>query len=180
MHRRHARSRIALTALLAVVAVACDDGPAEPAYVPGAPLAVSDVEGTWSVEVPATVACVPNREPFSIHLELSHSHLADYVGSAGEEYFVGPWWVDPDAEPFFAQGWVDMEAHTFRFLLWQGTHVKGTVLEGRFLAGGHLRASLEEPIPPGSGWAADPIPGYPGAFAIGNCQWSVEGGRPES
>lgn len=177
MVRRIAGSRFPLALAFAWLLVGCDDGPAEPAYVAGEPLAVTDVEGEWSIEVPPTVACLPNRDPFVIHLRLQHSHLAEYVGSDAEEYFVGPWWVDSEGEPFFAQGWVDMRAHTFRFLLWQGTHEKGTVFRGRFLAGQHLRASLEEPIPPGEGWAADPIQGYPGAFSIGSCQWSVEGGR---
>jgi hypothetical protein len=167
-----------LAALLVVAG--CDDGPAEPAYRDGMPLTVQDVEGTWQVEVPRTLACLPNRDPFIIHLELQHSHLASYVGSENEEYFTGAWWVDPGAEPWFAQGWVDMTAHTFRFLLWQDIHGKGTVFRGHFLAGGNLRASLEEPIPAGDGWAADPIGSYPGGFAIGDCQWSVEGHRPRS
>ena len=53
------------------------------------------------------------------------------------------------------QGWVQLETHTFRFCLWQGS--TGKVLF--------------------CGWAADPIVGYPGGFAIGGCEWRVEGER---
>jgi hypothetical protein len=165
----------AISALMGVAG--CDGGASGPEYDPGAPLAVADVEGAWTVSVPRTVSCLPNREPFSIHLDMQHSSLATFVGVEGEEYFNGAWQVEADGERFSLQGWVDMEKHTFRFLLWQGVHVKGSVFVGRFLAGGHLSATLEEPIPPGSGWAADPIPGYPGGFATGSCAWRVEGQR---
>lgn len=169
---------VLMSLVLGVTAVpGCDGGPTDPGLDAGAALEVADVEGAWTVEVPRTVACLPNRDPFVIRLDLQRSSLADFTGAEGEEYFSGSWRVEPAGEAFFVQGWVQMEAHTFRFLLWQGTHVKGSVLQGRFLAGGHLRASLTEPIPPGDGWAADPIVGYPGGFAIGSCQWRVEGGR---
>ena len=149
-------------AILAVTMLAACAGESTGPGLESGPLAVADVEGAWTVEVPRTVACLPNREPFAIRLDLRHSSLAEFTGAEGEEYFSGTWQMEPDGEAFFAQGWVQLEAHTFRFLLWQGTHVKGSVLQGRFLAGEHLRASLQEPIPPGSGWAADPIVGYPG------------------
>jgi hypothetical protein len=174
------RSRKMLTAGAISVLVAlsgCDGSASGPEYDPGAPLTVADVEGTWTVSVPRTVACLPNREPFDLKLQLQHSSLAAFVGVEGEEYFNGPWWVEADGERYSLQGWVDMEKRTFRFLLWQGVHEKGSVFAGRFQAGGHLSASLEEPIPPGRGWAADPIPGYPGGFAVGNCAWRVEGQR---
>ena len=164
-------------ALAALAVLGCDGQPSGPGLDPGASLTVADIEGAWTVEVPRTVACLPNRDPFTIRVDLQRTGLADFTGVEGEEYFSGTWRVEPEGEAFFVQGWVQMEAHTFRFLLWQGTHVKGSVFQGRYLAGGHLRASLEEPIPPGDGWAADPIPGYPGGFAIGTCQWRVEGGR---
>ena len=167
--------------VLAMTALSgCDKNLTGPGLDGGAPLEVADIEGAWMVEVPLTVACLPNRDPFTIRLDLQRSSLADFTGAEGEEYFSGSWRVEPEGESFFVQGWVQMEARTFRFLLWQGTHVKGSVFQGRFLAGGHLRASLEEPIPPGNGWAADPIVGYPGGFAIGSCQWRVEGGRAAS
>ena len=157
--------RILSTSLvLAMTAVSgCDKNPTGPGLDSGAPLEVADIEGAWTVVIPRTVACLPNRDPFAIRLDLQRSSLADFTGAEGEEYFSGTWRVEPEGEPFFVQGWVQMEAHTFRFL-----------------AGGHLRASLEEPIPPGNGWAADPIVGYPGGFAIGSCQWRVEGGRQAS
>jgi len=164
-------------ALAALAVLGCDGQPSGPGLDPGASLTVADIEGAWTVEVPRTVACLPNRDPFTIRMDLQRSGLAEVTGIEGEEYFSGTWRVEPEGEAFFVQGWVQMEAHTFRFLLWQGTHVKGSVFQGRFLAGGHLRASLEEPIPPGDGGAADPIVAYPGGFAIGSCQWRVEGGR---
>lgn len=154
---------------------ACDGGTSGPAYDPGAPLLPRDVEGVWTVAVPRTLVCLPNRDPFEIHLDVRHTSLATFLGVEGEEYFSGTWWVETDGQTFNLQGWVDMEKRTFRFLLWQGVHVKGSVFTGRLLAGGHLSASLEEPIPPGSGWAADPIPGYPGGFSTGSCTWRVEG-----
>ena len=169
-----------IVAFVVLVPLGCADQPSEPRFDPDAPLAVTDIEGAWTIEVPHTVACIPNRDPFTISLDLLHSHLADYIGAAGEEYFQGTWWVEPDGERFFIQGWVRMEARTFRFLLWQGTHVKGSVLQGRLLAGGHLSASMKEPIPPGDGGAADPIPGYPGGFSLGSCSWRVEGERAAS
>jgi len=173
---RLVRSAFALVlALLGLIG--CDDQPAGPGLDSGGPLVVDDIEGAWTVEVPRTVACLPNRDPFTIRLDLQHSSLASFTGADGEEYFTGNWRVEPDGEWFWLQGWVAMNARTFRFLLWQGTHVRGSVFRGRFLAGGHLSASLQEPIPPGSGWAADPIVGYPGGFAIGSCEWRVEGER---
>ena len=39
------------------------------------------------------------------------------TGAEGEEYFSGSWRVEPAGETYFVQGWVQMEAHTFRFLL---------------------------------------------------------------
>lgn len=170
--------RFVLALALAVLGlIGCDDQPAGPGVDPGGPLEVRDIEGSWTVDVPRTIACLPNRDPFTIHMDLQHSSLAAFTGVEGEEYFTGAWRVGPDGEPFWLQGWVQLEARTFRFLLWQGTHVRGSVFRGRFLAGGHLSASITEPIPPGSGWAADPIPGYPGGFAIGSCEWKVEGER---
>ncbi len=174
------RARFYIVALAALVPLGCEDQPSGPGLEAGAALTVADIEGAWTVEVPLTVACLPNRDPFTIRLDLQRSSLADFTGAEGEEYFQGSWRVEPAGDLFFAQGWVQMEARTFRLLLWQGTHVKGSVFQGRLLAGGHLRASLEEPIPPGSGWAADPIVGYPGGFAIGRCQWRVEGERAAS
>jgi len=177
--RRNSRSfRVGALAVAVAVASGCDGGPA--GLDLDAPLTVGQVAGVWTVDVPATTACIPALDAFTIRMELQHSHLADYLGLEDEEYFAGQWWVDPGDEPFFAQGWVQMDAHTFRLLLWQGTHVKGSVLQGRLYVNGQMRATLQEPIPPGDGWAADPIPGYPGGFAQGNCEWKVEGQRSGS
>lgn len=174
------RARFQVAALAALAVLGCEGQPSGPGLDPGASLTVADIEGSWTVQVPRTVACLPNREPFAIRLDLQHSSLAEFLGVESEEYFNGAWWVDAVGERFSLQGWVQMEKRTFRILLWQGVHAKGSVFIGRFLAGGHLSASLQEPIPPGSGWAADPIPGYPGGFAIGSCEWRVEGERPSS
>jgi hypothetical protein len=167
-------------AVLTLIAVPGCSGESTGPGLDTGPLTVADIEGAWTVRVPRTVACLPNRDPFRINLDLQPSGLADFTGAVGEEYFSGNWHVEPEGEAFFVQGWVQMESRTFRFLLWQGTHVKGSVFQGRFLAGGHLSAALVEPIPPGNGWAADPIPGYPGGFAIGTCEWRVEGERAAS
>jgi hypothetical protein len=116
-------------AILAIAAlVACSGESTGPGLESG-PLTVADVEGAWTVDVPRTVACLPNREPFTIRFDLRHSSLAEFTGAVGEEYFSGTWQIGPDSEAFFVQGWVQLDAHTFRFLLWQGTHVKGSVLQ---------------------------------------------------
>jgi hypothetical protein len=170
---------LSCAALLAVAGAAGCDGDSAGLDL-DAPLAIDDVAGAWTVDVPGTTACIPALGPFTIGMELQHSHLADYLGVEGEEYFSGQWWVDDGAGPFFVQGWAQLEAQTFRLLLWQGTHVKGSVLMGRIYGGGEMRATLLEPIPPGDGWAADPIPGYPGGFAQGSCEWKVEGRHADS
>lgn len=166
-----------MSTVLAILSLAACHGESTGPGLESGMLTFADVEGSWIVQVPRTVACLPNRDPFTLRLDLRHSSLAAFVGVEGEEYFGGSWRVEPGGADQVLQGWVDMTTRTFRFLLWQGVHEKGSVFQGRFLAGGHLSASIEEPVPPGEGWAADPIPGYPGGFAIGACQWRVEGVR---
>jgi hypothetical protein len=72
-------------AILAIAAlVACSGESTGPGLESG-PLTVADVEGAWTVDVPRTVACLPNREPFTIRFDLRHSSLAEFTGAVGEE-----------------------------------------------------------------------------------------------
>ena len=166
------------TLALSVASLACSDtGTLSPflTEVVGA----DSLAGNWVLRLPATHGCAPDLPAFELELRLERTWVAGVDNEGPREYLAGTWTViDGDTARQSLQGWIEPEKRTLHLLLWQGVHVRGSVLTARVIGGHVIDGRLDEPIPPypGGGYAR-PFEGYPGGFTNTRCEWDVLGER---
>ncbi|MBK5098888.1 MAG: hypothetical protein JJE01_14005 [Gemmatimonadetes bacterium] len=112
-------------------------------------------------------------------MELERTWVPGVDNDGEREYLSGTWRVDKlDTEEQWLQGWIEPDRRRLHLLLWQGVHVRGSVLTAQIIAARVVEGRLEEPVPayPGGGFAT-PSEGYPGGFTDSVCRWNVTGDR---
>lgn len=173
------RLRILSAALvLSTAPLACSDTGTVSPFLPDF-VGADSLAGDWVLRLPATHACTPDLPAFELELRLERTWVAGVDNEGSREYLAGSWIaVAGDTARQSLQGWIEPRTRSLHLLLWQGVHVRGSVLTARVIDGRVIDGRLNEPIPPypGGGYAR-PFEGYPGGFTNGPCEWDVLGER---
>jgi hypothetical protein len=161
-----------------LVAGACSDNGALSPFLPDR-IGAEELAGSWLLSVPASFNCQTSLPPFTIRMELARTWVPGVDNEGEREYLDGTWSAAlADSATLWLQGWIEPDRRRLHLLLWQGVHVRGSVLSAEVVAGRVLDGRLDEPVPPypGGGYAT-PSEGYPGGFANSRCSWEVSGER---
>lgn len=163
---------------LSAASLACSDAGTVSPFLTDV-VGADSLAGDWVLRLPATSGCKPDLPAFELELRLERAWVAGVDNEGPREYLTGSWIVIAgDTVRKSLQGWIEPETRSLHLLLWQGVHVRGSVLTARVIGGRVIDGRLDEPIPPypGGGYA-QPFEGYPGGFTNARCEWDVRGER---
>lgn len=170
--------RLCIWAPLLILVTACSENGSTSPFL-HEPVGADELAGSWLLRLPAAPACDPGLPPIGILMELERTWVPGVDNDGEREYLSGTWRVDKlDTEEQWLQGWIEPDRRRLHLLLWQGVHVRGSVLTAQIIAARVVEGRLEEPVPayPGGGFAT-PSEGYPGGFTDSVCRWNVTGDR---